>query len=85
MEKAYAKLHGSYMALTGGSLADALVDLTGGVVTKVDLDQVQQSDADTGRRRKDGYGCDPEYGAPYVQAGDQWRTACAALYAWRAV
>jgi calpain-15 len=39
MEKAYAKIHGSYFALDGGSLADALVDLTGGVVTKVKLDE----------------------------------------------
>jgi hypothetical protein len=29
VEKAYAKLHGSYSSLQGGSVADALVDLTG--------------------------------------------------------
>ena len=29
VEKAYAKLHGSYCSLQGGSVADALVDLTG--------------------------------------------------------
>ena len=31
-------MHGSYFALDCGSVADALVDLTGGVVTKVKLD-----------------------------------------------
>lgn len=31
VEKAYAKLHGSYASLQGGSVADALVDLTGSV------------------------------------------------------
>lgn len=38
MEKAYAKLHGSFFALDGGSLGDALVDLTGGVLSKLKLD-----------------------------------------------
>ncbi|KAM9201195.1 LOW QUALITY PROTEIN: calpain-13 [Dugong dugon] len=37
LEKAYAKLHGSYFHLHGGYLPDALVDLTGGVVTNADL------------------------------------------------
>ena len=38
MEKAYAKLHGSFFSLDGGSLGDALVDLTGGVLSKLKLD-----------------------------------------------
>ena len=37
MEKAYAKLHGSYESLHGGSMPEALVDLTGGASEKFNL------------------------------------------------
>jgi hypothetical protein len=37
MEKAYAKLHGCYENLNGGSMAEALVDLTGGASEKFNL------------------------------------------------
>ncbi|XP_045700384.1 calpain-13 isoform X2 [Phyllostomus hastatus] len=37
LEKAYAKFRGSYLHLHYGYLPDALVDLTGGVVTTMDL------------------------------------------------
>ena len=37
MEKAYAKLHGTYEMLNGGAMNEALVDLTGGVSEKFHL------------------------------------------------
>tara|TARA_B110000305_G_C19439053_1_gene640737 strand:+ start:193 stop:1578 length:1386 start_codon:yes stop_codon:yes gene_type:complete len=37
MEKAYAKLHGTYEMLNGGAMNEALVDLTGGVAEKFHL------------------------------------------------
>lgn len=37
------QVHGSYHALEGGSIGDVLVDLTGGVATKVKLDSTDPS------------------------------------------
>lgn len=50
LEKAYAKLHGSYEALEGGLVQDALVDLTGGAGEEIDLRTPQsQIDLASGR------------------------------------
>ncbi|KAK3859138.1 hypothetical protein Pcinc_034716 [Petrolisthes cinctipes] len=40
LEKAYAKLHGSYEAMEGGQSMDALVDLSGGLAERFDLEDV---------------------------------------------
>ena len=37
LEKAYAKLHGSYKAIIGGRSIDAALDFTGGVTQRFDL------------------------------------------------
>lgn len=45
MEKAYAKLHGSYEKLHGGILDEAMVDLTGGVSEQFDIRTVDIAEA----------------------------------------
>ena len=43
LEKAYAKLHGSYKALEGGLTIEAAVDFTGGIPELIDLERTDYS------------------------------------------
>ena len=43
LEKAYAKLHGSYRALEGGLTIEAAVDFTGGIPEMIDLERTNYS------------------------------------------
>ena len=46
LEKAYAKLDGSYGGLAGGNPADALDDLTGGISEIIECEEVRKSESD---------------------------------------
>lgn len=54
IEKAYAKMHGSYQILCDGKIEEALVDMTGGVAEKYDLKNPETKQAvDSGQFWKD--------------------------------
>ena len=54
IEKAYAKMHGSYQILCVGKIEEALVDMTGGVAEKYDLKNPETKQAvDSGQFWKD--------------------------------
>ena len=54
MEKAYAKLHGNYEQIDGDTMANSLVDLTGGVSEKYDLRAPETTETiDSGQFWKD--------------------------------
>ena len=61
LEKAYAKLHGSYEALKGGSTCEAMVDFTGGCSEVFELKGKQPEDLFTvmlkGKQRRSLTGC----------------------------
>ena len=44
LEKAFAKAHGDYSAITGGAVGDGMEDLTGGVNTALRLNRVLKKD-----------------------------------------
>ena len=50
--KAYAKMHGGYAKLSGGDAGDALVDLTGGALSRELMPQLSPLDADEEREAK---------------------------------
>ena len=50
--KAYAKMHGGYAKLSGGVEGDALVDLTGGALSRELMPQLSPLDADGEREAK---------------------------------
>ncbi|KAL8568330.1 hypothetical protein ACOMHN_040903 [Nucella lapillus] len=50
LEKAYAKLFGDYESLCQGFAVDALIDFTGGVAERLELDKYDLNDAPTKKR-----------------------------------
>ncbi|RRT75299.1 hypothetical protein B296_00028974 [Ensete ventricosum] len=75
LEKAYAKLHGSYEALEGGLVQDALVDLTGGAGEEIDMRTAQaQIDLASGRLWSQllHFKREVEWNGPWSDTSPEW-------------
>jgi hypothetical protein len=65
IEKAYARLHGGYAAIATGSVGDAIVDLTGGIINKISLsDEAHMQEAATGKSPVAAQTLSPAAGLP---------------------
>ncbi|KAH8883681.1 cysteine proteinase [Thozetella sp. PMI_491] len=70
LEKAYAKVHGDYEAISGGSSGEAVEDMTGGVTTMMETNRVLRKD----RLWKELVNSDGEFVFSLSAVGTGWDT-----------